>query len=514
MNGRTSSIWYFAALLLATAAVVVTFWKVTSGRLFYYDEADYMYAGTRGFADNYLDRPSLSTIEFVRDGLQLARDRSQGSSASKFIRSSGDITFYRHYHGPIYAYWIALWHALGFHNEADYRASGLLIHALVTVLIFAFFRIAFPEYPPAAAFAAAVTFLLNRTALVAATSITQHVMFGLAAALTLFPLALFCRTGRSGYWYATAAALAIAFASVETSFILVMAVIFALGLKGLATGWKPALRLFWRGTLVFLLTMLVVWPKGVLALGGLKGYLYLAYIAVVKKTFTPISPLSLWSFKLRTYPEEFVIPILALVAATVMWRRLAARQAALPYLVYAWMFIGVTMVVTAPYTYYHVSLLVSCSVITGIMFGELWRRGIAARAIVSLVLIASLVVMNVRYYREKVQDLAVPDTRVDLVNYLRSSDHAKTYYVPAVLIPTVHFYMPDLAAVGYDGSWTLAALASAVNGSVQIELLCERQTCGAVENLVKKVRMNDSPVMAADQALQQGTLYAVKGLGI
>src|ERR1019366_1748902 len=232
---------YFVVLALATALVVGVFWQTTSARPFFYDEADYVYAGTRGFVNNYLDRPSLSTVEFILQGLSLARDKSQNSSKSKLIRSAGDITFYRHYHGPMYAYWIALCQAAGCRDASDYRASGLLIHALVTGLIFWFFRIAFPEYPPVAAFAAALTFLLNRTALVAATGITQHVMFGLMAALTLFPLSLFCRTGERRFWYLTAAALGLAFATVETSFILVAAVIFVLGLNGARTGWKPAL---------------------------------------------------------------------------------------------------------------------------------------------------------------------------------------------------------------------------------------------------------------------------------
>jgi hypothetical protein len=125
-------------------------------------------------------------------------------------------------------------------------------------------------------------------------------MFGLMAALTLFPLALFCRAGERRFWYLTAAALGVAFSTVETSFILVGAVILVLGLTSSRTGWRPALSLCWKGILVFLDAILLVRPKGVLTLGGLKGYVYLGYIALVKKTFMPMSPLALWSFKFRT----------------------------------------------------------------------------------------------------------------------------------------------------------------------------------------------------------------------
>jgi hypothetical protein len=509
---KRSGAWCFVILLIAVATVLGAFGETTSGKLFYYDEADYMYAGTRGFVSNYLDRPSLSTVEFVREGLKLARDRSQRSNMSRFIRGAGDITFYRHYHGPIYAYWIALVQKLGFDTEADYRGSGLALHGLVAILIFVFFRIAFPGYAPAAALAAALAFLTNRTALVAGTMITQHMMFALMAALTLFPLALFCRTGQRPYWYISAAALGVAFSTVETSFILVLVVIFVVALTGFHRGWKATLGLLLRGVPVFLAAILVVWPKGVLALGGMKGYIYLGYIALVKKTFTPISPVSLWTFKFRTYPEEFILPILALLGATVFWKRLRERQAAVPYIAYAWMFVAVTMVVTAPYVYYHVSMMMSCAVVTGIVFGEIWQGNAAKKLVASVVLVASLIAMDARYYSETKRAQAAPDSRVQLLRYLRSGHDSQTLYLPYSLVPTVHYYMPDLNTVGYDDDWQPATLAEALNApDGRVELLCEQRVCSAVESQMKNgARKDGSPVMEASPGVEQEPLFSLR----
>jgi len=503
---RASSV--CALLLVVTIGIVVSLFRQTaSSHPFFYDEADYMYAGTRGFVDNYLDRPSLSTVEFIRKGLELSRDRSQRSNMSQFVRSSGDITFYRHYHGPVYAYWIALGQALGLHDESSYRASGLVIHALVTFLIFLYFRKAFPEYSPFAALAAALAFLTDRTALVSATNVTQHVMFGLTACLTLFPLALFCRTGNRGFWYLTAVALGISFSTVETSFVLVAAVLIVLGLIGLREGWKPVGLLFLKGLPVFLCTILLIWPKGIVALGALKGYVYLGYIALVKKTFTPMSPFALWSFKVRVYPEEFVIPALALVAATLGWKRLAARMAILPYLVYTWTFLAVTLVVTAPYTYYHDSLLMSSSVIVGVAFGELWRRSTGIRIAAAAILLLSLGVMNARYYRETREVEAAPDSRLALLNYIRR-DTRMALYVPYVLVPTLHYYKPQLTAVGYDTNWSAADVASALKAAGEgAELLCEQNLCLDVARQLKTTPL--APVMAPDKELNQGPLYSV-----
>ena len=387
MHSKPSTIGYFLALMVLTAVVVIAFGRTASNQPFAYDEADYMYAGTRGLVNNYLDRPSLSVLEFVRKGLELARDRSQRGNMSEYIRASGDITFYRHYHGPLYACWIGLCRLAGFRNASAYRASGLLIHALSVTLIFWMFRLVYPAYPAVAAFAAALTFLMNRTALVSATAITQHLLFILICGLTLFLMALFCRTQDRRCWYGAAAALGLAFATVETSFILLGAVSLTLVLAGSQLGRKRLALLFARGMLVLVATILLVWPKGILQLGVLKGYLYLAYMALGRKTFSPIGPRQLWAFKFRTYPLEFVIPAAALIACLVLWRKMASRREVLPFLVYAWMFVGATMVITLPYTHYQGSLLVSCAVVVGAVFGELWlRRNLAIRMAVSVLL--------------------------------------------------------------------------------------------------------------------------------
>src|SRR5664279_4015498 len=167
----------FCLLLMVLLTVGICFRSVTSRAPFAYDEADYMYAGTRGFVPNFLDQPSQSVVEVVRKGLELARDKGQRASMSEYIRSTNDITFYRHYHGPLYAYWIAACKALGVSGERGYRASGLVIHALGTIAIFWLFRLVFPELGAVSAFVGALVFAMNRTALVTATSITQHVMY-------------------------------------------------------------------------------------------------------------------------------------------------------------------------------------------------------------------------------------------------------------------------------------------------------------------------------------------------
>jgi 4-amino-4-deoxy-L-arabinose transferase-like glycosyltransferase len=481
MRAKSSALFYFLALLLIAAALTAAFWQTTSKALYFYDEADYMYAATRGFLSNYLDRPSLSTVEFVRKGLELARDAGQRTNMSEYVRASGDITFYRHYHGPMYAYWIALCHAAGVRDPGTYRASGLLVHLITVTLIFWIFRAVFPAYSDLAAFAAALTFLMNRTALVSATVITQHTTFSLLAGATLFLMARFYRDLEPHYWYATAAALGLAFATVETGVLLVGTIVLTYPVVAFRLGWKNLAGLFLRGAAVFLGAVLVVWPMGILKLGSLKGFVYLGYMALSRKAFSPIGPVQLWVYKFRVYPLEFVIPAIALIACTVSWRNLKNRWEVLPFLVYSWIFVGVTMVVTIPYTHYYGSLLLAGAVLAGVMLGEIELRRIPALRIATLAaLVISLAGMTTLHLRERRQP-AIHDYRTDLIAYLAKNAGARAVYIPFVLLPTVHFYHPEATAIGYDTDWTGAELAAALSkAGSNGELLCIPSVCDEV----------------------------------
>ncbi len=499
----------YLVLLILGVLTVVPFWKTTSDKPFYYDESDYMYAGTRGFIANYLDQPSISPLEFVQKGLELYRDKTKRGNISEFVRKSGDITFYRHYHGPVYACWIALWHALGAVDNGTYRASGLILHLLSVTLIFWIVRLAFPELPVAAALVAGASLLLNRTALVAATMITQHEIFSVIAGVTLLLAALYFAKPQKWLWYAACAALGVSFATVESSFILVLVFLFLLAIVGLQQGWKQVPGMFGKGLLSFVLAILVVWPKGVLQLGALKGYGYLAYIAIARKTFNPISPGQLWTSKFTTYPEEFIVPAVALLIAAILWKRTPNRQALIPFVSYAVMFILVTMVVTAPYTYYHVSLLATTAVITGVVFGTVWRRSTSVvRVLASAAIAIPLLWMPVRYYRETLDVQSQPDSRRELLAWL-TAGHGKSLVLPYILVPTVHYYHTESSTIPYDKDAAPADLANNLTGGANRVLLCEQAVCQAVRAQVPNTFQSEAPVMGDAPGIQTGPLYAV-----
>ena len=83
-------------LLLAVFLLLIT--RNVSSEPYVYDEADYMYAATLGFAANWSDTPSISVGDFVRAG----RQGGARQSLSERVRGSNDVLFYRHFHGPLF----------------------------------------------------------------------------------------------------------------------------------------------------------------------------------------------------------------------------------------------------------------------------------------------------------------------------------------------------------------------------------------------------------------------------
>src|ERR1700722_18050046 len=86
------------SLLLALFLLLIT--RNVSSEPYVYDEADYMYAASLGFAANWSDTPSIPISDFVRVGLNRGGESRKALSAR--IRSESDVLFYRHFHGPLF----------------------------------------------------------------------------------------------------------------------------------------------------------------------------------------------------------------------------------------------------------------------------------------------------------------------------------------------------------------------------------------------------------------------------
>jgi len=477
-------VFLFAVLVVILAVLCTLFAGTASNTPYSYDEADYMYAGDQGFAANYLDRNALPLTTFIKKGLELAHDKTLARSTSDYVRSSGDLSFYRHYHGPVYAFWIALWHGVGLQGSAGYRATGLIVHALGAMAIFWLFLAAFPDLPAVAALIAALMFAMNRTALLTATMISQHLAYLFLACLGLFAAAMYLRTREMRYWYATAALLAICFDTVEISLVLIAAVVLSVIVLDWSAGWRKILLLFGKGAAIFVGVMAIVWPPGVFELNALKGYASLAYLAIARKYFTPISPRQLWLQKLETYPLEFVLPLALAIVAVAYWRRLTNRRAVTPFLMYSCLLFGASLVVTIPKDYYLSSLMLSLAIVAGVVFGEFSKEASATlRALSVAVIFLSLAALDAGYYRDTVRQLsAAPTLEAEALQYLDTHPPAAMRLVaPLLIVPTLHYYRPSSQIVSYDPDASLDRLTETSPSILDADVFCPESICRQIE---------------------------------
>ena len=479
-----------AAALCVYVVAAYIYFPVVDGHPYAYDEADYMWAGKQGLWANYTDQHGLSFFEFVRKGLELSRDPGKRSSFSQFIRSSGDIGMYRHYHGPMYALWLAVIQKTGALRENIFRGSGLLIHFATATVILLGVWAAFPSLPSFAGLVACALYVFSRTGISAATIITQHVVFAFLCVVTLFAASMFFRGLESRWFYAMMALLGACFCALETSAVLLAAltVAFLIEHKRVRSRFpdlKQLAAFLAKGAAALAITMFVCWPTGLLQLGIAKGFLTMAYMSLFRKTFSPFGPLDLWAAKFEASPWEFSVLLAGVIAAFVLWRRFAQRSELLPWLAYIAVFFLVTLKVTLPYTYYYASLAAAFCVVTGVAIGILWNRWPAPwRFIPPLLAVASMVGTTLEF-REVLRQ--IHDAQPYHVATLRLLQEqpvptGQRLCLPYQLVPTLHYYHPELETLGYDVGYPIDQLAAEIASPRAAEaMLCEEAYCSAIE---------------------------------
>jgi hypothetical protein len=483
---------YVITAAALSALMFFIYFPLASSQPFGYDDADYMWAGKQGLWANYTDRNGLSFVEFVSRGLDLYRNPSKRAEFSRFIRESGDVGAYRHYHGPMYAYWLAFLAGAGATREEVFRGAGLFIHiGTAALILFGFWKV-FPDLPRIAGLAGCALFLFNRTALAAGMIITQHVLFAFWVVATLFAASMFFRKYESRWLYATVALLAAGAATVETTAIAAASLVIALAAdyrRG-RERW-PSLRSLTAEVVkvagVFIFALLVVWPKGVVQGGIIKGFLQQGYMAIARKSFSPVSPLGLWRSLFAASPWEFGLLLCGTAAGVILWRRSRYSRELLPWLAYVAMFLLATLKVTAPFTYYFAPLTAAAIVVTAFAFGTAWQRsGAPVRIALSIAIVVSIVATGAewaRVSREARDAYSYYRAALDTVRAARV-EPGKAFYVPFQLVPTLHYYHPEVSTVAMDYGYSVPDMVAGLRSpSAASALMCEKSMCDEIQSV-------------------------------
>ena len=493
--------------LLIAGAFLSFFSLVPSPGPYLYDEADYITAGSRGLAANFLERPSMSIVEFLKTGLE-RRKLAQRTSLSEIVRGSHDVTFYRHYHGPIYYYWLA---ALGpmFHfDEYAMRFSGYFFH--VTTFFAISFGVLLLTGSRVAAFVAGSLSLFGQENIGTAAQITPHIPYVFFTVLTLLLFAGYLETGSRRLWYASILAFALAYCSIDYAILLVIT--FAACLVFFRDR-RPDWRTLLRSLLLFAGVLAILWPIGLFEVSAIKGYFYIAYLAMQRKgSYGYVGPLEVWITRIMNSPVEYGIDFLALLITAYGWRSEAFRRyraVLLPCIIYAGLMLLTTLKNTSLNPTYMSSVLPPLAIVSGIAVAVIMRKlSTPARAAIAAAVIVATAVGGYPLVLHAQQRPAVfRESNIFAALHEAGLEHA-TLVVPYDILPTISYYFPDMHLRPYlDSDDTAAVLEKLHDSGAQGFLYRIRPGDDLPRKVIETYRVDPRPVDFYDGA----TLYRIEG---
>jgi len=422
--------------------------RISTG-LFGYDESDYMYAAQFGPTAHWLDLQAMTLVEYVRIGLGRGRDPQQRQAISELSRAGKDPNVYRHWHGPVYWYW------LGFltnftQDEHTLRWLSLFFPLITAItLYFGTLRILPEDIGPLAAILSTALFLWSPVTL-ETTELAPHLAFVFFSLTSLLFLSKVMVDGTRRDWYAAVVAAGVAFCTLEVTFVLVA--VLAIGAWRQRTALAVDLRFCGTSIAAFLATILVVWPAGLLKLSFAKAYLFMAYLALFRKTaWGNIGFADAWAQRFALSPLEWILILVGLVLFFRRRRQPSAR-AVEPFVWFALLMVLTLLRVNGEGPRYSTPYLFALDVIAGWMIASaLPLREFKARyaTVLGLVaLLAGVSAWKLSSYH--------PDDNPRLRSVLgairaQGLDTKSMILAPQDDLPSLHYYLPHAQLLGYLG---------------------------------------------------------------
>jgi hypothetical protein len=436
----------FLALLIAGFILLAS--KATANSPYLNDEADYCYAAKLGIAANFLDSPTMPVAEFVRIGLSRGKDPQQASQLSALIRESDDVLLYRHWHGPLYFYWLALTARLQL-DERQMRLCALIFPVGTLVIIYLGALWIFAGRPGnLAAICGAVLFAWTATT-VRSTELAPHQAFAMCFVACLIFLSKMIATGERRYFYGAIVCATLSCCLLEVGNVALLTIVVCgfLQRKQLAADWP----FVFRSLATFFATLLVVWPGAIFKLSFVKGYLGLAYLAAFRKspwggeTFVEV-----WQKRWSTAPVEWLV----IVAAVLLWlfvrRPQPGRRMLYPFAIAGALMLIATLRVNTSTPRYALVFQPVLAVLAGYLLAEYLatlKRPSVAYALAGILGVGLFaeIYLNLRHHPVN------PNTRLtSLLAFVRDNHlDAASMYVPQPDVPTLHYYFPMSHLLGY-----------------------------------------------------------------
>jgi hypothetical protein len=404
---------------------------------YYYDEADYMYAASLGWGANYTDTPAQALKDYVRIGLRRGADATEREALSDESRAGDDVNFYRHWHGPLYFYWLLALAPF----DLDERATRSWSYVFPVITLFVIYCGSLWVLPASEGFVAAMVgsaFYLWSYATTFTNEITPHALFVLCYVAALMLLMKWRTTGAARYWFGAVIATAFAFCTLEVAFVLLV-VMLATG------GW----RRFAKSLPVFAGSVFLLWPAAVVKLAFIKAYLFMVYLALFRTApWGNVGFAETWRLRFLHSPWEWLL----LATAAVLYVRYCdrgTRGLLWPVLLYAGLMLAVLLRVTTDTPRYMLPFLPALHIAAGFTFASVltkWRpmlRYTGAGAICLLLLWNTSSQIRSHPILPAPRLMAV----LDSLRWRKLTD--KKLLVPQDDLPMIHYYFHGTFVRGY-----------------------------------------------------------------
>ena len=438
--------------------LAATFYSgVISSAPYTYDEADYMYAASRGFSANYLDRDVLPFSTFVDRGWAALAHPEERFALSEFIRNSTDISFYRHYHGPLYFYWLM---AFDEGNGSEYvmRWASFFLLFVTVVIVHVGCRTLLKGDSRAGAIVASSLVAFSPTLSATASRITPHAIFIPALLITLFLLGLARQRCDSRLFSVATVCSALAIASIEFAVLLVLTILL------LAYHWRRSLfpdADVWRDAFVrvlvafgfAILVLFILWPGGFFKLTLIRNYLFFAYFAVSSGEQYGNTPImNLWLNRALASPVEYAGAVTGILGLAWVWRRQSHPELH-PFLLYAALQALTSARNRSGLVTYVAALLPPLFVVAGGVAATLLerQRKIIGRVAIAAITVVTAVAAAMDFHI--VGTTRIVDDREPSRLLAWAAERRPTQgpvLVPYSMVPTLHYYQRNLAVVPYD----------------------------------------------------------------
>jgi hypothetical protein len=441
----------FALLCIAVVGASIIRQSIdhTSSASFGMDESDYTFAARQGWLASYLDHPSIGFPEFVRFGAQHGINSASFGALSDLIRESQDVTFYRHYHGPLFYYALSAAQSAGIRSEKGLRLFSWGVGLLAGLaMVFAYWEMSRRRSRFVAVVLASFP-LFSPTLFMACANITPHVLFLSVACMALGAFSWFLRHPKRFHWYMTCAFCAIALITFEYTPMLIAAILCgALSYRKefeLAFGAHAYLKALASFLAVQLAVFPCLWIGGLAKLTIVKNYLFFGYFVLTRKgAFGDSSFLDVWRMRLSESPIEWLVAAAIVILGILQWRQRPQWRHHIAFVV---LIVLATLRNRWPYPQYVVAMMPSVFVLLAVILESAARKD--AQAKVAIVLASALMIANAEHFFKATfpisqQKVNYPFSSGTAMQRAIRSTHASSLYVQNYYAAGFHSYFPDI----------------------------------------------------------------------